>query len=145
MAADVVGFSRLMGRDEENTLLRLNLLLSELVQPQIRESRGRIVKLMGDGLLAEFTSVVDAAECAIAIQRAMQDREPDVPRVQCIQLRIGIHLGDVISEGSDVFGEGVNVAARLEAIAEPGGVCISEDVYRQIKGKVSGSFKDLGE
>ncbi len=134
-----------MGRDEENTILRLNLLLSELVQPRIRESRGRIVKLMGDGLLAEFTSVVDAAECAIAIQRAMQDREPDVPRVQRIQLRIGIHLGDVISEGSDVFGEGVNVAARLEAIAEPGSVCISEDVYRQIKGKVSGSFKDLGE
>ncbi len=145
LAADVVGFSRLMGRDEENTILRLNLLLSELVQPQIRDSGGRIVKLMGDGLLAEFTSVVDAADCAVAIQRAMADREPDVPREQRIQLRIGIHLGDVISEGSDVFGEGVIVAARLEAIAEPGGVCISEDVYRQIKGKVSGSFRDLGE
>ncbi|MCB4458038.1 adenylate/guanylate cyclase domain-containing protein [Leisingera sp. McT4-56] len=145
LAADVVGFSRLMGRDKENTLLRLKHLLSELVKPQIRAFKGRIVKLMGDGLLAEFPSVVDATECAVAIQRAMLQREPGISGSRRIKLRAGIHLGDIIIDGSDIFGDGVNVAARLETLAEPGAICISEDVYRQVNGKLPVSFRSLGK
>src|SRR5215470_7426396 len=120
LAADVVGYSRLMGVDEEGTHERLKAHLAELVDPKIAEHHGRTVKNTGDGLLAEFSSVVDAVCCAVEIQRGMIDREPDVPEERRISFRIGINLGDVIVEQHDIFGDGVNVAARLEALAEPG-------------------------
>ena len=119
--------------------------ISELVDPKIAQHRGRIVKNTGDGLLAEFPSVVDAVRCAIEIQRAMIDREPDVPEERGIRFRIGINVGDVIAEQDDIFGDGVNVAARLEALAEPGGICISRMVRDQIRDKLSYTFEDLGE
>lgn len=144
-AADVVGYSRLMGDDEAGTLERLKSLRKELMKPKITERKGRIVKLMGDGLLAEFPSVVEAVQCAVEIQRSMIGREGDRPEEQRIRLRIGVNLGDVIIEGADIYGDGVNIAARLEAIADPGGVCISEDVHRQVKGKMTAHFLDLGE
>jgi len=118
LAADVAGYSRLMGANEEGTHERLQAHLRELVNPKIAEHRGRIVKNTGDGFLAEFASVVDAVRCAVEIQRAMIDREPEVPEQQRIRLRIGINLGDIIAEKDDIFGDGVNVAARLEALAE---------------------------
>jgi len=117
LAADVVGYSRLMERDEEGTLAALKALRSELIDPTIAEHKGRIVKLMGDGMLVEFASVVDAVRCAVAIQRAMLSRSGDVPADRAIALRIGINLGDVIVEGDDLYGDGVNIAARLEALA----------------------------
>jgi adenylate cyclase len=144
LAADVVGYSRLMGENETETLDRLKSLRKELVQPRITEGRGRIVKLMGDGLLAEFASVVEAVQCAIDIQQAMAAREPGLPDERRIKLRIGINLGDVIVEGSDLYGDGVNVAARLEALAEPGGICVSRAVFDHVKGKVDLDFEDLG-
>src|SRR5246127_3946340 len=125
LAADVAGYSRLWGVDEEGTHERLTAHLRELVNPKIAEHRGRIVKTTGDGLLAEFPSVVDAVRCAAEVQRAMLDREPDLPDEQRIRYRIGINLGDVIADGDDIFGDGVNVAARLESLAEPGGICVS--------------------
>src|SRR5690349_15596904 len=121
LAADVAGYSRLMGADEEGTHERLQAHFRELADPKIKEHRGRTVKNTGDGLLAEFASVVDAVRCAAEVQRGMIDREPEVPDGQCIRFRIGINLGDVIVEDHDIFGDGVNVAARLEALAEPGG------------------------
>jgi hypothetical protein len=121
LAADVVGYSRLMGADEEGTHKRLRAHLRELVDPKIKEHRGRVVKTTGDGLLAEFASVVDAVRCAAEIQRGMIDREPEVSEERRIRFRIGVNLGDVIAEEHDIFGDGVNVAARLEALAEPGG------------------------
>jgi class 3 adenylate cyclase len=124
LAADVAGYSRLMGADEEGTHERLKAHLCKLVDPKIEEHRGRIVKNTGDGLLAEFPSVVDAVRCAVEVQRGMLDREPEVPEESRIRFRIGVNLGDVIVEKHDIFGDGVNVAARLEALAEPGGVCI---------------------
>jgi TolB-like protein/class 3 adenylate cyclase/Flp pilus assembly protein TadD len=145
LAADVAGYSRLMGADEEGTHERLKAHLRELVAPKIGEHHGRIVKNTGDGLLAEFPSVVDAARCAIEMQRGMIDREPDVPEERRIRFRIGVNLGDVIVEEHDIFGDGVNVAARLEALAEPGGVCISRTVRDQIRDKLAYSFEDLGE
>jgi len=145
LAADVVGYSRLMGTDEAGTLERLKSLRRELVQPKIAERGGRIVKLMGDGLLAEFPSVVEAVRCAVELQQAMAGREPGLPDERRIILRIGVNLGDVIVEGSDIYGDGVNVAARLEALAEPGGICVSGDVYRQTRGKIEAEFEDLGE
>jgi adenylate cyclase len=123
LAADVVGFSRLMGADEAGTLERLKALRRELVQPKIAERSGRIVKLMGDGLLAEFPSVVEAVLCAVELQQDITAREPDLADERRIRLRIGINLGDVMVEGSDIYGDGVNIAARLEALAEPGGIC----------------------
>ena len=123
LAADVVGYSRLMGADEEGTHERLKAHLRELVNPKIKEHSGRIVKNTGDGLLAEFASVVDAVRCAVDVQRGMIDREPEVPEERRIRFRIGVNLGDVIAEEHDIFGDGVNVAARLEALAEPGGIC----------------------
>src|SRR6201982_847554 len=120
LAADVAGYSRLMGADEEGTHERLRAHFRELVDPKIAEHRGRTVKNTGDGLLAEFPSVVDAVRCAVEIQRGMIDREPDVPEERRIRFRIGVNLGDVIVEEHDIFGDGVNVAARLEALAEPG-------------------------
>src|SRR6516162_7480145 len=133
LAADVAGYSRLMGADEEGTHERLKRHLGELVNPKIAEHRGRVVKNTGDGMLAEFPSVVDAVRCAVEIQRGMIDREPDVPDEQRIRFRTGVNLGDVIVEEHDIFGDGVNVAARLEALAEPGGICISRMVRDQIR------------
>ena len=145
LAADVVGYSRLMGEDEVGTLERLKSLRKELVQPKIIERKGRIVKLMGDGLLAEFASVVEAVQCAVDIQQSMTGREADLPGERRLRLRIGVNLGDVIVEGSDIYGDGVNVAARLEGLAEPGGVCISGKVREEVRNKLSAAFEDLGE
>src|SRR5713101_7437683 len=133
LAADVAGYSRLMGMEEEGTHERLKAHLRQLFDPKIREHQGRIVKTTGDGLLAEFPSVVDAVRCAAEIQRGMIDREPEVPDERRIRLRIGINLGDVIAEGGDIFGDGVNVAARLEALAEPGRICVSGVVRNKIR------------
>jgi adenylate cyclase len=145
LAADVAGYSRLMGADEEGTHERLKAHLRELVDPKISEHRGRVVKYTGDGLLAEFASVLDAARCAVEVQRRMIDREPEVAEERRIRFRIGVNLGDVIAEEHDIFGDGVNVAARLEALAEPGGICISRTVREQIRDKFPYSFEDLGE
>ena len=125
LAADVAGYSRLMGADEEGTHERLQAHLRELVNSQISEHRGRIVKNTGDGFLAEFASVVDAVRGAVEIQRSLADREPEVPEERRIRFRIGINVGDVIAEEHDIFGDGVNIAARLEALAQPGGICVS--------------------
>src|SRR5687768_11105288 len=145
LAADVVGFSRLMGADEEGTLARLNRLRAELLDPAIGESRGRIFKTTGDGFLAEFPSVVDAVQCAARFQAAMAERSAAEPAESRIQLRVGINLGDVIVEGDDLYGDGVNVAARLEGICDSGGVFISGSAYEQVEGKVKLAFEDLGE
>jgi TolB-like protein/class 3 adenylate cyclase len=145
LAADVAGCSRLMGADEEGTHERLKAHLRELVDPKIKEHRGRIVKNTGDGFLAEFASVVDAVRCAVEIQRGMIDREPEMPDGQRTMFRIGINLGDVIAEEHDIFGDGVNVAARLETLAEPGGICLSRVVRDQIRDKLDFAFDDLGE
>ncbi len=145
LAADVVGYSRLMSEDEAGTLERLKSLRKELVKPKITERKGRIVKLMGDGLLAEFPSVVEAVQCAVDIQQSMNEREAVLPEERLIRLRIGVNLGDIIVEGSDIYGDGVNVAARLEGLAEPGGACISGKVYEEVKNKLSIAFEDLGE
>ncbi|NNJ74995.1 MAG: tetratricopeptide repeat protein [Anderseniella sp.] len=144
LAADVVGYSLLMGDDETGTLERLKALRNELVQPRITEHKGRIVKLMGDGLLAEFPSVVEAVQCAIEIQREIVGRETDVPDDQRIWLRIGVNLGDIIFEGSDIYGDGVNVAARLEGLAKPGGVCVSGAAFDAVEGKISFATEDMG-
>ena len=125
MAADVAGYSRLMGVDEEDTLRRLNAHRGQLIDPKISEHRGRIVKTTGDGLLVEFPSVVNAVRCAAEIQRAMVDRNSEMTEDRRITFRVGINLGDIIVEDDDIFGDGVNIAARLEALAEPGGICIS--------------------
>src|SRR3984893_14274671 len=145
LAADVAGYSRLMGVDEEGTHERLKAHLAELVNPEIAERRGRIVKNTGDGFLAEFASVVDAVRCAAEIQRGMVEREPEVPEDRRIRFRIGVNLGDVIAEEHDIFGDGVNVAARLEALAEPGGICVSRVVRDQVRDKLDFSFDDMGE
>src|ERR1700720_1706413 len=145
LAADVAGYSRLMGEDEEGTHERLNAHRRELVDPKIKEHRGRIVKTTGDGMLVEFPSVVDAVRCAAEVQRAMVDREAGMPEDRRIRFRIGINLGDIIVDGDDIFGDGVNVAARLEALAEPGGIWISRMVRDQIRDKLAYAFQDLGE
>ena len=145
LAADVAGYSRLMGTDEEGTHERLKAHLQELVNPKIAEHRGRIVKNTGDGFLAEFASVVDAVRCAAEVQRGMRDREPEVPDERRIRFRIGINLGDVIAEEDDIFGDGVNIATRLEALAEPGGICISRVVRDQVRDRLDYAFEDLGE
>jgi class 3 adenylate cyclase len=147
LAADVAGYSWLMGADEEGTHERLRAHLRELVAPKIAEHRGRTVKNTGDGFLAEFPSVVDAVRCGVEIQRGMADREPDVPDARRIGFRIGINLGDVIAEEHDIFGDGVNVAARLEALAEPGGICVSRVVRDQVRDKLdyTFTFQDMGE
>jgi adenylate cyclase len=144
-AADVAGYSRLMGADEEGTHERLKAHRRELVDPKIGEHSGRIVKTTGDGVLAEFPSVVDAVRCAAELQRAMIDREAGVPEDRRIRFRIGINLGDVIVDGDDIFGDGVNIAARLEALAQPGGTCLSRMVRDQIRDKLPYTFEDLGE
>jgi adenylate cyclase len=145
LAADVAGYSRLMGEDEEGTHERLKAHLRELVDPKINEHRGRTVKNTGDGMLVEFPSVVDAVRCAVAVQREMARHNADVPTEARIEFRVGINLGDVIVEEGDIFGDGVNVAARLEALAEPGGICISRVVRDQIRDKLPYPFEDRGE
>jgi TolB-like protein/class 3 adenylate cyclase/Tfp pilus assembly protein PilF len=145
LAADVAGYSRLMGADEEGTHERLQAHLRELVEPKANEHRGRIVKNTGDGFLAEFPSVVDAVRCAVEVQRGMADRNAETVEDERITFRVGINLGDVIAEEHDIFGDGVNVAARLEALAEPGGICISRMVRDQIRDKLPYPFDDIGE
>jgi adenylate cyclase len=133
LAADIAGYSRLMGADEEGTLGKLKAIRKAIVDPKIVEHRGRIVKTTGDGMLVEFASAVDAARCAVEIQRDTAAHNADVPQLSRIEFRIGIHVGDIIIDDNDIFGDGVNIAARLEGIAEPGGVCISDDAHRQIR------------
>jgi adenylate cyclase len=145
LAADVAGYSRLMGIDEEGTLERLKAHRRELGEPKVSEHHGRIVKTTGDGMLVEFSSVVDAVRCAAEIQRAMVDRNTDSAEDRQIKFRIGINLGDIVVEDDDIFGDGVNMAARLEALAEPGGICISRVVRDQIRDKLPYAFEDLGE
>src|SRR5260370_20495467 len=145
LALDVAGYSRLMGVDEEGTHERLKAHLGQLVDPKIKEHRGRTVKNTGDGLLAEFASIVDAVRCAVGVQRGIIDREPMVTDERRIRFRIGVNLGDLIVEKHDIFGDGVNIAARLEALAAPGGICISGTVYDHIRDKLSSCFDDMGE
>ena len=144
-ASDVVGYSRLMGIDEEGTLARLNAVRREFLEPKITEHRGRVVKRTGDGILIEFASAVDATRCAVETQHGMSLRNADIPPEKRIELRIGVHVGDIIIEDDDIFGDGVNIAARLESIAQPGGICISDDAYRQVRGKIDVNFQDSGE
>src|SRR5438445_8261564 len=145
LAADVAGYSRLMGADEEGTLAALKMLRREVADPKIKEHRGRIVKTTGDGLLSEFASVVDAVRCAVEMQREMAARNAGVPAEQRIDFRIGVNLGDIIIDENDIFGDGVNVAARLEALADPGGICVSRVVRDQVRDKLAILFEDMGE
>src|ERR1700719_1151168 len=145
LAADVAGYSLLMGVDEEGTHERLKAHLGQLVDPKIKEHRGRIVKNTGDGMLAEFASIVDAVRCAAEVQREMIDRNVEQPGDGRIVFRIGINLGDVIVEEHDIFGDGVNIAARLEGLAEPGGICVSRVVRDQVRDKLDFAFEDMGE
>src|SRR6516225_4360662 len=145
LAADVAGYSRLMGNDEEGTLAALKACRRELIDPKLAERRGRIVKTTGDGALVEFASAVDAARCAIEIQRAMAERNTAVPEDRRIEFRIGINVGDVIIDEGDIYGDGVNIAARIEPLAEPGAICLSDNAYAQIKSKLPIDAADLGE
>ncbi len=145
LSTDVVGYSRMMGEDEAGTLARLKAHRAEFVDPTIAEYQGRIVKLMGDGALVEFPSVVDAVTCAVAVQRGMAERNSGVPEDERIALRIGINLGDIIIEGEDIYGDGVNVAARIQELAEPGGVALSAIAHDQVAGKIEATFEDAGE
>jgi class 3 adenylate cyclase/TolB-like protein len=145
LAADVVGYARLMGADEEGTHAALRAILREVADPKIAEHRGRIVKTTGDGLLVEFPSVVYAVRCGIDVQRAMAERNAATPVNRRIEFRVGVHQGDIIFEAGDIFGDGVNLAARLESLAEPGGICISDRVHADVVGKVDVDFIDLGE
>ncbi len=145
LSADVVGYSRLMEEDEDGTLSVLQAHRAELIDPTIAAHRGRIVKLMGDGALVEFASVVDAVDCAVDIQRGLADRNAEVPGSRRIDFRIGVNLGDVIIEGDDIYGDGVNVAARLQELADPGGVCIAGTVFDQVGRRPDLTFDDLGE
>src|SRR5713101_5874961 len=144
LAADVAGSCRLIGIDEEGTLAQLKALRKTLFDPKITDHRGRIVKNTGDGALVEFASVVDAVRCADEVQRGVAEQNTDVPQDKRIEFRIGIHVGDIIIEENDIVGDGVNIAVRLEGIAEPGGISISDDAHRQIRGKVDITFEDLG-
>ena len=145
LAADVAGYSRLMGLDEEGTLAGLKTLRREVADPKIKEHRGRIVNTTGDGLLSEFASVVDAVRCAVEVQREIAARNTGVQADRRIDFRIGINLGDIMIDENDIFGDGVNVAARLEALAEPGGICVSRVVRDQVRDKLAISFEDMGE
>jgi len=145
LAADVVGYSRLMGADELGTLVALKAHRTALIDPKIAEHRGRIVKTTGDGMLVEFASVVDAVRCAIAVNRGMAERNSDIPAGKRIELRIGINIGDIILDQGDIYGDGVNVAARLEGLAEPGGICVSKAARDQVRDKLDIAFEDMGE
>jgi adenylate cyclase len=145
LAADVVGYTRLVRADEEGTIAALKALRSDLIDPRIAAHNGRIVKLMGDGMLAEFASVVDAVRAAAEVQQAVARRNAELPEEQRIVFRVGINLGDVVIDGDDIHGDGVNVAARLEALAEPGGMCVSGKVYEEVRDRIEIAFEDLGE
>ena len=145
LAADVVGYSRLMGEDEAGTRARFNAHLQDLIEPAIATRQGRIVKTTGDALLVEFASVVDAVQCAVEIQKGMAERTADEPNDRRIEFRIGVNLGDVIMEGDDIHGDGVNVAARLEGLAEPGSICISRAARDQVRDKLPYGLEDWGE
>src|ERR1700756_933645 len=145
LVSDVVGYSRLAGADEDRILARLRTLRSDLIDPTIAVHHGRVVKRTGDGAIVEFRSVVDAVNCAIEIQRAMVERNAEVAPDKRIEFRIGIHLGDVVEESDgDLMGDGINIAARLQGVAKPGGICISDDAFRQVKGRVNLKVSDLG-
>jgi TolB-like protein/class 3 adenylate cyclase len=144
LAADIAGYGLLMGRDEEGTLSQLKAFRKTLIDPTIALHRGRIVKTTGDGMLVEFASAVDAARCAVEVQRGVAGKNEGVPQNVRIEFRIGIHVGDIIFDDNDIFGDGVNIAARLEGLAEPGGICISDDAQRQIRGKLDSPFEDMG-
>jgi adenylate cyclase len=144
LSADVVGYSHLMGLDEAKTLSRLNALRRKVFDPTVAAHSGRIVKLIGDGALVEFASAVNAVTCAIEIQRLVGEHETDGSQVDPIRFRIGINVGDIIIEGEDIYGDGVNIAARLEGIAEPGGICLSRAVHEQVAGKVGSAFTEVG-
>src|SRR5260221_6929650 len=145
LAADVAGYSRLMGADEEGTLERLKGLRRELLNPKVAEHHGRIVNTTGDGMLVEFASVVDAVRCAVEVQQAMPERNTGVAADNRIELRIGINLGDVIVEEDDIYGDGVNIAARIEALADAGGVLVSNTVHDHVRDRLPFVFEDLGE
>src|SRR5580700_8855205 len=145
LAADVAGYSRLIGADEEGTLSRLKALRAEVIDTKIAEHHGRIVKTTGDGLLVEFASVVDALRGAAEIQTAMAERNTPLPAEKRIDLRVGIHQSDIVVEDSDIFGDGVNIAARLEGLAEPGGICVSARVQEDAAGRLDLAFVDMGE
>ena len=145
MAADVAGYSRLIGADESGTLSALKAIRAELIDPTIAAHNGRLVKTTGDGLLVEFDSVVAALRCATEVQAGMVERNTAMPNERRIEFRIGINVGDVVVEDGDIFGDGVNIAARLEALAEPGGICVSAQVQEDAAGKLELSFEDMGE
>jgi class 3 adenylate cyclase len=145
VALDAAGYSRLMGQDEEGTHAALQSHIREVVLPAIAAHRGRSVKTTGDGLLAEFASVVEAVQCCLDIQGAMAERNEPVPAARRIEFRIGVNIGDVIIDGDDIFGDGVNIAARLEGIADPGGICLSAAAREQVRNTISVGFQDLGD
>ena len=145
LAADVVGYSAHMERDEAGTFARVRAVGTEVFEPEIERHRGRIFKVMGDGILAEFGSVVDAVECAVALQHALAQRNADLPETEHIRVRIGINLGEVIVEGDDRYGEGVNIATRLEQLAEPGGIWVSGKVAKEVEKKLAFGFEPMGE
>src|SRR6185503_11986981 len=145
LAADVAGYSRLIGMDDEGTLATLRRHHQELFDPSIARHRGRIVKTTGDGLLAEFASVVDAVRCAVEVQEGMAERNAEIAEDRRLEFRIGINVGDVVEQDGDIFGEGVNIAARLEGMATPGGICVSERVHEDAAGKIGSAFEDIGK
>src|SRR5215472_11578521 len=145
LAADVAGYSRLIGADEEDTLKRLKGHRKELIDPKIAEHRGRVVKVTGDGILIEFPSAVAALRCAVEVQHAMAERNASEPEDRRIEFRVGLHQGDIVVEDADILGDGVNVAARLEGLAEPGAICVSQRVHEDAVGKVDVIFEDMGE
>ena len=144
LAADVVGYARLIRADEEGTIAALKALRADLIEPLLAEHNGRIVKLMGDGMLAEFASVVDAVRTAVATQDAVAERNTDLPEDERIAFRIGVNLGDVVIDGENIHGDGVNIAARLEGLAEPGGICASDKVYEEVRDRMGVAFEDMG-
>ena len=145
LAADVAGYSRLMGADEEGTLGQLKAIRAEIIDPKIVEHHGRVVKTTGDGFLVEFASVVDGLRCATEWQHEMADRNAGLPHTSRIEFRMGINVGDIVVEDGDIFGDGVNVAARLEGLADPGGICVSARVQEDVAGKLDLTFDDIGE
>ena len=145
LLADVAGYSRLVGVNEEGTLARWKAHWSDLIEPKIKDHDGRVVRITGDGMLVEFASVVNAVRCAVEMQRGMAERNVDVAPEQRIEFRVGINFGDIIIDGDDMWGDGVNVAARLEALAEPGGICVSGRVQEDVQGKLDVAFEDAGE